>query len=403
DSFVLIDPALYTIDYKNGSIEFLYEFGEIYDDEGTPTEMETYTRVSADYQCKNMQIVRRKYAHNMVKAELLLKQSDSVTFILAHRNIATRDDVEPKIFLFQDGQFVTIPPSWYTIDYRNGVVTFLSPINANVYADYTYFDDEVLTPLEIDFENGRIYLTESIDFTDEIYVSYSYYEEFIEYKGYWDGTTYHYLDLNPSEGHQSVIPAVDTANDTLINKLLPSSKLIGDMIYIYLLPSKEIDNQTGAITNRPHCIRHCFGSSEMARIKYQHPEALILGVVQVQESTTANDTIALDTRSRGGGLKENLPQSIKKEMKSTMDHFWDIASWDGIAYQSNGVYVVKIPKTVLKKWGGRFTHEEVEAAVNKYAAYGTYPIIEYTEPETWVTTESGDVLVTESGDTIEII
>jgi hypothetical protein len=54
-----------------------------------------------------------------------------------------------------------------------------------------------------------------------------------------------------------------------------------------------------------------------------------------------------------------------------------MSAWDGIAYQSNGDVTIRIPRRVLKEYGGNFTTANVLDIVNKNAAYGTYQIIEY--------------------------
>lgn len=364
DVYVVIEPNKYTIDYRWGIIDFLEE--------------QSYLSIRASYTCTNLRIIRRKYTNQLIRAELLKRQSDSRTLIIAHRNIATYPS--PKLFKWIDGNEIVYKKETYNIDYNNGVIKTIDVIDGDLYLDYTYYDDEPLTPIDYDIENGYIYTSEQVDFTDEIYVTYAYEERFLHYIGYYDGEIFHHLDLNPSEGHMLTYKVMDNV-DKPVYKLIPTSRVINKPIFLYLLPYKTIDLTTNTTIINDNCIRHCFGEEEMARIKYMTPEAIVLGVVQIKENSKVEDSIVLDTRVLGGGLKTKFTQQDIEKVQPLSNHYWDISTWDGIAYQSQGVTSIKIPKYVLKEYGGRLTKGEIEKIVSKYAAYGTYQIIEYYDKE----------------------
>jgi hypothetical protein len=174
--------------------------------------------------------------------------------------------------------------------------------------------------------------------------------------------------------------SVDGEGNTVYG-LVPTSKVINKAIYLYILPYKTTDLFTSAVTYNSNNIRHCFGEEEMARIKYITPEAIVLGMAQIKESSKVEDSIVLDTRVRGGGLKTKLTKQDIEKVQPLSSHYWDISTWDGIAYQSNGVTSIRLPRSVLKEYGGRLTGTEIQELVNKHAAYGTYQIIEYYDEE----------------------
>ena len=374
--FAIIDPSLYTIDYRLGIVKFISEFGKKYtDSQGNKAYMQNYLSVRADYTCLNIYISKKIYQNQITKGELLKRQSDSKTFIISRTNIAAH----PSPKLYNDRNEV-YPKDRYTIDYKNGVVKLKNRVNENLYLDYTFFDEFALTPIDYDIENGFIYLKEGIDFVDEIYVSYTYEERFLHYNGYFDGSIYHHLDLNPSEGHQVTYSVVDD-NDRETYRLVPTSSIMNIPIFIYMVPYKDTDLDTGEVVTNFNNIRHCFGEEQMARVMYVNPEAIILGIVQIKENSKVEDAIVLDTRVRGGGLKESVNHQDIDRVQPLANHHWDISTWDGIAYQSNGVSVIKLPNTVLKENGGTMTKSDIENIIDKYAAYGTYQIVEYYEEE----------------------
>jgi hypothetical protein len=97
------------------------------------------------------------------------------------------------------------------------------------------------------------------------------------------------------------------------------------------------------------------------------PTVLLLAKVYVRPSSAPEDIIVLDTRTRGGGLKDEYNNQ----------NYWDIGMTNGDAYPSQGIVIAHFPQTILKQYGGQFTESEVETAVNRYLAFGVKAIIEY--------------------------
>ena len=220
-------------------------------------------------------------------------------------------------------------------------------------------------------------MAESVSFRDEIYVSYLASEESVEYKGYYDeesGIFWH-LDLNPTAGH--TYTSLHEKLGKSVHKEVPSEQLLGKEIYLYLMPEKSL-YYTSQRTN-DHCLRHAFGETQWQSIKAAHPETLLLARIQVRENPDIHQAVDLDARRYGGGLKDGVSMKRIEKQVGYTSAFWDIGSFDGLAYYKNGVTVVRVPASVLKANGGNFEEIEVRRILEKYAAYGTYAIVEYTE------------------------
>ena len=129
-------------------------------------------------------------------------------------------------------------------------------------------------------------------------------------------------------------------------------------------------------------MRHCFNESEWHKIKAATPEALLVGKIHVRENTDIENAIVMDARRLGGGLKESLTQEEIEKRVGFTSAFWDIGSFDGLAYYENGVTVIQLPESLLDTNGGTFNEKQIENIVSKYIAFGVYPLIEFVKNET---------------------
>lgn len=129
-------------------------------------------------------------------------------------------------------------------------------------------------------------------------------------------------------------------------------------------------------------IKHSFDFQEVQLLQLAYPEIIILGSTKITNNYSKADLHMLDTRLRGGGLKEDVSDREIEETDETSKDFWDISDIEGPSYYGNGVVVINIPKRIVKeegKNGGTFTKEEIEKIVNDHIALGTLPIIDYYE------------------------
>lgn len=109
----------------------------------------------------------------------------------------------------------------------------------------------------------------------------------------------------------------------------------------------------------------------------QEANTLLLAKIQVRSNSTFENINLKDTRSRGGGLLESIGKQIIRDIEPEGLSYWDIGYWDGEPYQENAVIVVKLPRFILKEFGGRLTREQVEESVNKHLGLGVFYVIEY--------------------------
>lgn len=132
---------------------------------------------------------------------------------------------------------------------------------------------------------------------------------------------------------------------------------------------------------------------------------LLLGKIQVRPNSKVDNLQIYDTRSRGGGIKENIQEALIKELCPEAKFYWDIGYWDGEPYPENAVLVIRLPKYILKGHGGTFTNDDVHKAVQKHIALGVFYLLEFIDesPE-WLDTPinlEGSV-VTLPDDTIDL-
>lgn len=239
--------------------------------------------------------------------------------------------------------------------------------------------------IDWDINKGQIYLDKHIEFNDIITVSYVFVQQYYEYKGYdykenpEDPEVFYHLDLNPLPGH------VYTDMDSLEDK--PSSELMDKAIYIYIVPSHIVytDGSDEPVINDKSAIRHIIVNKDatednamdaieaMGHAGDLMDNVLILAKVLVAPKYTVDEATIIDTRQRGGGVASYVSREILERFGEEATYLWDIGSWDGHPYPSNGVIFVDLPESIRDEFG----EEKVRDLVSKHIAYGVYPIIRY--------------------------
>jgi hypothetical protein len=110
---------------------------------------------------------------------------------------------------------------------------------------------------------------------------------------------------------------------------------------------------------------------------YAYPNSrrwLILGSVTTNPVNTISNSIVLDSRSSGGGLKEEISNNESFRMAHPeTSWYWDLGYYIGRPFPAAGAVVIKIPSSVVDS----FTDEQIRAKILKHAALGIYPIIEF--------------------------
>lgn len=343
----------FTIDYEAGTVTF------------TTAKAGT---VRASYTQDNFKVVKRKYLNERINNELL-KTTDRKRWVSSQENWLT----SPTPIIYRNG--VVIPNDQYKIDYASGDVIFTTTQKERIYADYNYFIEEELEVEDVDVLSGLIRLKKEITFKDEIYVTYMHEEQYYNYKGYWDEELkrFMHLDLNPAVGHTFTLRKAEEGE--VVYEEAPTEKLLNKEVFLYLLPKRTVLGPIVRTEANP--LRHVLSEEEWKRIKQARPEAMLLARIQVREHTLIDNTIVMDARKRGGGLKESFTRKEIEQRAGAVESFWDIGTFDGKAYYEKGVVVIRLPKEILRSEGGQFEEEDIQARIKKYLALGIYPIIEY--------------------------
>lgn len=288
-------------------------------------------------------------------------------------------------------------------------------------------------------ETGRVTLNLNLSLTDEVRVGFRYVEPDYLFEGYLDDFgTYHDLDLNPSPGHfyDSVRPSLELLNLPVYVYLIPSAAYkiknangtytqdrtiysgtrwtnsflrwertaqpIGDPN-----ASTETGSPTDTVTN-PCLARSTFGYGYFGSAVFtdnvtvtdsvtpgvitsgtisatglaQIPCALILAKVYITPNSIVDNVSILDTRSRGGGIPEEIKPNAPElpgQVQRIIESFWDISGWNGRPVPLAGAIQLELPKEILTGTNrfNLFTQDEIEKLAEDLRPAGNKVIIKY--------------------------
>lgn len=253
---------------------------------------------------------------------------------------------------------------------------------------YKKIDDELflINIEDISFSDGIIITKDAISENDNILISYTYLEENYVYRGYFrTHDDFVRIDLNPNIYH--------TYNDDtyMPSEVKPSKNLFNKVIYFFLRPTIEYeikadndslifdiedDSLIGDIIleNKDYTLYHKIDDGQP-----NSDHDIYIGSVYIRQNTSLHSTIIVDSRTRGGGVISSMKDSLRKELEPESDYYLDIGYYDGEPYQENGVVIIRLDSKLLKEFGGRFTHGDIDAKVKRWLGFGVYPIIEYVD------------------------
>lgn len=248
--------------------------------------------------------------------------------------------------------------------------------------DDEYFEIKIQ---DISFSDGIIITKDTISENDDIVCNYTYVEENYIYRGYWrNHDDFCRIDLNPNTYH-TYSDMSYTPSETK-----PSKNLFNKVIYFFMKPTVEyeINAKNDSLIYDPE------DDEEIGTVIAQNKETLYhkindpqpdsdhdiyIGSVYIRQNTSLHSTILVDSRTRGGGVLESISDSLRHELEPESDFYLDIGYYDGEPYQENGVIIIRLDNSLLKEFGGRFTHSEIEQKVKRWLGFGVYPIIEYVD------------------------
>lgn len=197
---------------------------------------------------------------------------------------------------------------------------------------------------DVDTNNGIIYLSQDLSSNGRISASYTYREDSYVYKG---------VNLNPSLEHNPVIT--------------------GQYTLFYLVPVSS----TGAMQSNTTSVRHITSPTLQGCISslptYDYP-ILLLGAMQVRQAATVKDISLSDTRTRGGGVKEEVWDQAylsSPGVRGNADSGW----MDGEPYSGNAVLVINLPNSIKTVLGV----EEIQNRATKTVAAGVKTLFEFKD------------------------
>lgn len=247
--------------------------------------------------------------------------------------------------------------------------------------------------------DGKALNERKVEFNDIVQI-YATIQIPVEYEFKKTGTSERYqLDFNPTPGHkyhiaedgfQGLIPLnTDEKKYTPVEH--ESKELLAKMMNIYLIPYRlryvSTNDKPGAVikgTYNYNTLHHSENDRIFTPGENEYDVSLIrLGKVALQSQRQLNrDTVLLDTRSRGGGIRKDI---TKEEIKVTDEASlfnWDIGYFDGEAYQENGIVILRVSNRLLDGVNDAAIREDLfRKAFDKYKAFGVYPIIEFYDEE----------------------
>jgi hypothetical protein len=176
------------------------------------------------------------------------------------------------------------------------------------------------------------------------------------------------------------------------NEIAPSIELYNKPIYLYIKPKNITPQRTGLNEfYNEVTLFHTIGE----KVKKSHPaiaddinnkyydfeDVHLVSTVYINPHTDIEEMILTDTRTRGGGIREDIVKKVLRndqteeieKLIGKHNSYWDFRTWEGEPYPVNGVVVIELPKTILDI----FTKKEVYKKIEKHIAYGVFPVIKY--------------------------
>jgi len=196
---------------------------------------------------------------------------------------------------------------------------------------------------DVDEYNGYIYLTRSVQPTDQITVDYTYRENFYVYRN---------INLNPTVNHMP--------------------QFVGQFVLYYLKPSSDDVGRTWSQT-----IFHSIAPTlegAIQQIPTDDIPTVLLGALTVRQVNTITEVKLTDTRTRGGGIDIDhygKAVQINRHLLASTDR----GTWDVVPYPGNAVLVVDLPESLKST----LDVAEIQSRARRHIAMGVEPVIDYRQ------------------------
>jgi len=194
---------------------------------------------------------------------------------------------------------------------------------------------------DVDEANGLVFLTRDLDLNSVITVDYVYRENTYVYRN---------INLNPTINHMP--------------------QFVGQVVVYYLKPSADDVGRTWNET-----VFHSVAPSlegAITQIPVDDIPIVLLGGLVVRQVTTIDEVALTDTRTRGGGIKEEEYEKAVSENRHMLGAT-DMGTWDVVPYPGNAVVVVDLPSDLKDA----LTVDEITRRVRRHVAMGVEPVVNF--------------------------
>jgi hypothetical protein len=103
---------------------------------------------------------------------------------------------------------------------------------------------------------------------------------------------------------------------------------------------------------------------------------LVVAKYAVGSNKGLKDVQLVDTRVRGGGIKDDLIETFKGSYPQVR-WFYDIGHYDGTPFPGATATLVDLPASILESNGGILTKKQIDSIVKHHLSFGVYPVIRF--------------------------
>lgn len=161
-----------------------------------------------------------------------------------------------------------------------------------------------------------------------------------------------------------------------------SQDLVGKAIYVYIVP-EYVKDQTGALIADSVQTRALRFTTDPAIFdpfsSLYDPLAVELGVVYMSTALDVKDLVLIDSRRRGGGAKDSVPNPALIKLIQEASTYWDVNYGSGMLYQKGGYLIVRLPAALKND----FKEDEIRAAIERNITVGVKYDIEDLNGVRW--------------------
>lgn len=195
--------------------------------------------------------------------------------------------------------------------------------------------------LDVDENNGLLYLSVDLRTNAKVSVSYTYREDGLVYRG---------INLNPTFQH----------NPTILDQT----------VVVYLLPVSSSLGRTRSTGVHHAVFRSLRGG--IVSLRREDEPVLVLGAYQVRAVGNAEEITIKDARALGGGVNEDRWDEAVR-LDEGVRTISDFGRWDGVPFPGSCSAIAVLPSSLKTLYGA----DRLEARIKKHLAVGGSLLVDY--------------------------